>query len=265
MSEQKNEVQLTFSQQLTDKLISVQSALPKAFNRERFVQNALAVMNEKPDLAKINRAMVIQGLCKGAYLGLDFMNKECYLIPYGNKVEFQTDYKGECKFVKTYAIRPILDIFAKVVRKGDYFEEGVVDNKPVINFKPVPFSNEEIVGAFAIVLYKDGGMEYETMSTADIQSVRNNYSKASQSKAWKCSFDEMAKKTVLRRLCKHIETDFESVEARQAWDDAAGMEFTNTADIRNEEEVIDVFSEEIKVTEISSEEIAEMPMPDSFK
>ena len=75
----------------------------------------------------------------------------------------------------------------------------------------MPFNGEEIIGAFAVVLYQDGGMSYETMSVADINSVRNNYSKASQSKAWKNSFDEMCKKTVLRRLCKHIETDFESV------------------------------------------------------
>lgn len=242
MAEQKNEVALTFSEQLTDKLVAVSNALPKQFNRDRFVQNALAVMNEKPELAKINRQAVIQGLCKAAYLGLDFLNKECYLIPYGNSVQFQTDYKGECKFVKRYSIRPILDIFAKVVRKGDFFEEGIVDNKPTVNFKPVPFSNEDIIGAFAIVLYKDGGMEYETMSYEDIQCVRNNYSKASQSKAWKNSFDEMAKKTVLRRLCKHIETDFETAEARQAWDEGSGMNFVQ-ADKGNQEEVVDAFAD----------------------
>lgn len=269
MAEQKNDVAVSFSEKLTDKLISVQNALPKSFNRERFVQNCLTVMNEKPELAKINRAEVIQGLCKAAYLGLDFMNKECYLIPYGNSVQFQTDYKGECKFIKTYAIRPVLDIFAKVVREGDFFEEGVIDNKPVINFKPKPFSNKDIIGAFAIVLYKDGGMEYEAMSTEDIQSVRNNYSKASQSKAWKYSFDEMAKKTVLRRLCKHIETDFESIEARQAWDEGSGMDFDNTTRVRDDEELVDAFSnmesDAIEITEISSEPVSEMPMPDNFK
>lgn len=271
---EKNEVALTFSEQLTDKLLSVQAALPKQFNRDRFVQNALAVMNDKPELAKINRAMVIQGLCKGAYLGLDFMSKECYLIPYGNSVQFQTDYKGECKFVKRYSIRPILDIFAKVVREGDFFEEGVIDSKPVINFKPIPFNTASIVGAFALVLYKDGGMEYETMSLADIQSVRNNYSKASQSKAWKNSFDEMAKKTVLRRLCKHIETDFESAEARQAWDDGAGMEFETNAPVRDiDTKVVDAFSdsddnEDCGVVEVDFEElpdISEMPMPDALQ
>ena len=262
----KNEVQVTFSEQLTDKLMTVSSALPKSFNRERFVQNCLTVMNENPQLAKINRNQVIQGLCKAAYLGLDFMNRECYLIPYGNSVQFQTDYKGDCKFVKRYAIRPILDVFAKVVREGDFFEEGVIDNHPTVNFKPQPFSNKPIVGAFAIVLYKDGGMEYEAMSTEDIQSVRNNYSKASNSKAWKYSFDEMAKKTVLRRLCKHIETDFESVEARQAWDEGAGMEFTNTNQPIAEEEVIDVFATEVTEEEvIDVDSVDEMPMPEMFK
>ena len=99
-----NEVVKSFSEKLSDKLASVESALPKDFNRERFVQNCLAVMNEKPELARINPAELQQGLLKGAYLGLDFFQKECYLIQYGNSVNFQTDYKGECKFVKRYAI-----------------------------------------------------------------------------------------------------------------------------------------------------------------
>lgn len=239
-----NEVAVKFSEKLTDKLVSVESALPKDFNRERFVQNCIAVMNENPALAKINPAAVIQGLCKGAYLGLDFMNRECYLIPYGSSVQFQTDYKGEVKFTKKYSVRKIKDIYAKVVRKGDEFVEEIVDGQPSIDFKPLPFNGDEIIGAFAVVLYQDGGMAYEAMSVADINSVRNNYSKASQSKAWKNSFDEMCKKTVLRRLCKHIETDFESVEAHNAWEDGSGMDFASPiAPVNDKEEVIDVFED----------------------
>ena len=253
-----NEVAVKFSTQLTDKLVSVESALPKDFNRERFVQNCIAVLNETPALAKINPAQTIQGLCKGAYLGLDFMNRECYLIPYGNSVQFQTDYKGEVKFTKKYSIRKIQDIYAKVVRHGDEFTEEIVDGKPSIDFKPLPFNDDEIIGAFAVVLYKDGGMAYEVMSVKDIQAVRNNYSKASQSKAWKNSFDEMCKKTVLRRLCKHIETDFESVEAHTAWEDGSGMDFTTPATpVNDREEVVDVFEDvqgEVVVEEVKPSE-----------
>lgn len=262
-----NEVAVKFSDQLSDKLVSVEKALPKDFNRERFVQNCLAVANEKPELMKINRAEVIQGLVKAAYLGLDFARKECYLIPYGNTVQFQTDYKGEVKFVKRYAIRPIHDIYAKVVRDGDFFEEKIADGQPSIDFKPVPFNDADIIGAFAVVLYKDGGMEYETMTTKDINGVRNNYSKAANSKAWKNSFDEMAKKTVLRRLCKHIETDFETVEAMKAWDEGGDLHVSNRQN--NPEEVVDVFSanevDEIEVEEIIEDDIDDMPMPETFK
>lgn len=263
-----NEVAVKFSQQLTDKLISVESALPKDFNRERFVQNCLAVMNETPALAKINPAQTIQGLLKGAYLGLDYLNRECYLIPYGNSVQFQTDYKGEVKFTKKYSVRKIKDIYAKVVRKDDEFTEEIINGEPSIDFKPKAFSNGEIIGAFAVVLYQDGGMSYETMSVDDINSVRQNYSKASQSKAWKNSFDEMCKKTVLRRLCKHIETDFESVEAHSAWEDGSGMDFsTPSAPVNDKEEVIDVFEDIAGNKEFEDIEakIEELDMPEGMK
>ena len=239
-----NEVQIKLGEMLTDKLVSVADALPKDFNRERFVQNCIAVMNQNPEFAKSNQAQVVQGLLKGAYLGLDFLNRECYLIKYANDVQFQTDYKGEVKFTKKYSIRPILDIYAKVVRVGDEFVEEIVDGHPKITFRPQPFNTADIAGAFAVCLFRDGGMIYETMSIDDINSVRNNYSKASQSKAWKNSLDEMCKKTVLRRLCKHIETDFESVEARGAWEDGSGMDFTTPIPaIGNRDEVVDVFEE----------------------
>jgi recombination protein RecT len=248
----KNEVTVKFSEKLMDKLLSVDTALPKDFNKERFVQNCIAVLNENPNLAQINPAQTIQGLLKGAYLGLDFLNRECYLIPYNNTVQFQTDYKGETKFTKKYSIRPILDIYAKVVREGDEFIEEIVDGKPTIQFRPKTFSKAEIIGAFAVVLFKDGGLLYETMSTDDINSVRNNYSKASNSKAWKYSYDEMCKKTVLRRLSKHVDTSFESVEARAAWEEGAGMDFKTSANpVNDREEVIDVFAD------VSGEEITE--------
>lgn len=238
-----NEVVKSFSEKLTDKLIQVEEALPKDFNRQRFVQNCLAVMNEKPELAKINPAELQLGLLKGAYLGLDFFRKECYLIPYGNSVNFQTDYKGEVKFVKRYSTRPIQDIYAKVVREGDIFSEVIEHGKPSIYFKPLPFNSGQIVGTFAVVLYQDGGLDYEDMSKEEINGVRSNYSKASNSKAWKYSWDEMAKKTVLRRLCKHIDTDFESIEAQKAWEDGGDADL-NTVTAQKSDELVDAFADD---------------------
>lgn len=241
-----NELEIKFSNQLTNKLTEVVEALPKDFNKVRFAQNCVALMNEHPELTKINRAQVIASMLKGAYLGLDYMQGEAYLIPYGNTVQFQTSYKGECKFTKRYSVRPILDIQSKVIRKGDIFKEAIIDGRPSFTFEPVPFSDEDIIGVFAYVLYKDGGMEYETMTKEDVDKTRNTYSKASNSKAWKNSYSEMARKTVLRRLTKHIPCDFESVEAIKAWEDGGDFDSNvvnrqPTGDVSNpfEEDVID--------------------------
>ena len=214
----KNEVatQKTFSVALTEKLDSVSEALPKDFNKARFVQNALARVNDNRNIAKYGQAKIMTGLLKGAYLGLDFYSKECYLVPYGEQLNYQTDYRGAKKLAKKYSIRPIKDIYAKLVRDGDEFEEVIVNGEQGINFKPKPFNDGKIIGAFAVCLFEDGGMQYDTMSLSDLENTRKQ-SKASNSPAWKNFTGEMYKKTVLHRLCKHIELDFENPTQRNAF------------------------------------------------
>lgn len=206
---EKKENNSNFSIVLADKLDSVSDALPKDFNKARFVQNALALVNENPNISKYGQQKIMSGLLKGAYLGLDFYSKECYLVPYGNDLNYQTDYRGAKKLAKKYSIRPIKDIYAKLVHEGDLFEEKIIDGEQSFDFKPKPFNDGKIIGAFAVVLYTDGGMAYDTMSLADLENTRKS-SKASNSPAWKNFTGEMYKKTVLHRLCKHIELDFEN-------------------------------------------------------
>lgn len=200
-------------------------AVPDGFNKERFALNCVAVLKEKlKDWNNIDTGSIVATFAKGAYLGLDFFNGECYAIPYGGAVQFQTDYKGEIKLCKKYSKNPIKDIYAKNVRNGDLFEEKIEDGKQTITFKPVPFSNEPIIGAFAVVLFKDGTMIYDTMSVEEIEEVRNAFSKAKNSKAWEKTPGEMYKKTVLRRLCKLIDLDFD-VKQQQAFNDGGDFSF----------------------------------------
>lgn len=223
----------SFSTALTEKLESVKEALPQDFNKARFVQNAIALLNDNPQLQKYGQPQLMAGLLKGAYLGLDFYSKECYLIPYGDQLNYQTDYRGAKKLAKKYSIRPIKDIYAKLVREGDDFEEVITNGEQEINFKPKPFNDEKIIGAFAVCLFADGGMVYDTMSLADLENARKS-SKAQNSPAWKNFTGEMYKKTVLRRLCKHIELDFENPTQQNTF--MAGMEIeTDTEKIVEQE------------------------------
>lgn len=225
-----------FSTALTEKLESVKEALPRDFNKARFVQNALALLNDNPQLEKYGQPQLMAGLLKGAYLGLDFYSKECYLIPYGDQLNYQTDYRGAKKLAKKYSIRPIKDIYAKLVREGDEFEETIVNGEQGINFKPKAFNDGKIIGAFAVCLFVDGGLIYDTMSVADLENTRKS-SKASNSPAWKNFTGEMYKKTVLHRLCKHIELDFENPTQQTAF--MAGMEVETDTEKIVEAEIAD--------------------------
>lgn len=263
----KNEVakaeKQSFSVMLTDKLEGVKEALPKDFNKARFVQNAIALLNDNPQLQKYSQSQLMAGLMKGAYLGLDFYSRECYLIPYGDQLNYQTDYRGAKKLAKKYSIRPIKDIYAKLVREGDEFEEVIINGEQGINFKPKPFNDGKIIGAFAVCLYQDGGLVYDTMSLADLENTRKS-SKAPNSPAWKNFTGEMYKKTVLHRICKHIELDFESPEQRSAF--TAGMEIETDTEKIVEAEIsenankveFDAEFEEVPNTE-------EQPLPDFMK
>ena len=203
----------TFSTMLTTELENNKAALPADFNIARFTQNSLALLNSNDGLQKFAKqygtSQIKVGLMRGAYLGLDSLNAEMYLIPYGSQLNFMPSYKGMVKLCMRYSTRPIKSIYAKCVREDDFFEETIVSGEPTINFKPVPFSDKPIIGVFGICNFADGGCIYEVMSKDEVEQCRKS-SKAQNSPAWKLYWSEMAKKTVLRRLSKSITLDMDA-------------------------------------------------------
>ncbi|OAB27843.1 recombinase [Paenibacillus macquariensis subsp. defensor] len=215
---------LVIHKNLENLLDSKREAMPSNFNKTRFLQNCMTVLQDTRDIDKCDATSVARTMLKGAFLGLDFFNKECYAITYAGAVQFQTDYKGEKKLAKKYSVRPVRDIYAKLVKEGDDFKEEVKDGQQTIQFAPKPFNDGEVLGAFAVALFEDGGLVYEVMSKVDIETTRKNYSKQANGQAWTKSPGEMYKKTVLRRLCKNIELDFDTIEQAQAFEDSGDMD-----------------------------------------
>ena len=213
--------------QLSSMLEKEAQALPKGFNTLRFKQNAMTVLSSL-DLSKMRGQEFNLARCiiKGAYLGLDFSNKECYVITYGGKPEFMTDYKGEEKLVYNYSVRPVKNIYSQVVKEGEKFE--IITNgteKTIIHNQGI--SDKPIIGAYTVVTYEDGTINTEIMTKKEIEVVRDKFSKQSRGKAWGDSFGEMARKTVLRRLCKHIQLNFDTIEQQQAWNSTSDVNFEN--------------------------------------
>ena len=246
----KNEVatQDTFSGSLTSMLSEQKklNALPADFNIPRFVQNSIALLNGNETLVKFSKEngsdQIKAGLLRGAFLGLDALNAEMYLVPYGKTLNFMPSYKGMAKLVTRYSTRPVKSIYAKCVRQGDDFSEEIINGEPTINYKAQPFNNNDIIGVFAVCQYEDGGIVYEVMSKADVEQCRKS-SKAKNSPAWTGFWSEMAKKTVLRRLCKSITLD---MDAKLAEAIDAGLEI------------------ETDVREIAKNEIAENANTEEF-
>ena len=246
--ENKNEIveqrPKTFSVALTDKLESVTDALPSDFNKTRFIQNSVALLNCNENLAQFagqyGTGQIIAGLVRGAFLGLDALNSECHLVPFGKKLNFMIDYRGAQKLVKKYSMRKVKDIYAKLVRQGDVFEEEIIHGVPTINFKPKPFNTGAIIGAFAVCLFEDGGMVYDAMNLQELEKTRSA-SRSKNSPAWSNYTGEMYKKTVIHRLCKHIEIDFESPNQKQIFDDDMKIDVEKEkVDVPDIDDAIDV-------------------------
>ena len=201
-----------FSVALTEELNLQRDALPRDFNITRFVNNSIALLNGNETLAKFAKQygtdQIKMGLMRGAYLGLDALNNEMYLVPYGSTLNFMPSYTGMQKLCMRYSTRPIKSLYAKVVREGDEFSEEIVNGEPSVTFKPKAFNNGKIVGAFAVCLYKDGGMVYEVMSLQELEQCRKS-SKAKNSPAWDRFTQMMYRKTVLRRLTKAVPIDMD--------------------------------------------------------
>lgn len=220
---------LSFSESLSLTLEQSGAALPIDFNKERFVQNAIALLNDNgqlKDFAKqYGTSQIKLGLMKSAILGLSALNKECYLIPYGSQLNFMVDYRGATKLCRKYSVKPIKEIYAKVVREGDEFQEQIIDGHESFTFKPLPFNDGEIVGAFAVCLFEDGTMLIDVMTKKQIDTTK---SKARTKNVWNEFPEEMTKKTVLHRLTKHIQIDFESAEQKKYFEE------DNLADFKEE-------------------------------
>lgn len=229
----KNEIaekKETFSELMLRSLDEVSDGLPAEFNKLRFVANAVSLLNENDTLKefaqKHGTTQIKLGLLKAAYLNLDVSTQEAYLIPYGAKLQFAPSYRGCVKLVQKYSIRPVNNIYAKVVRAGDQFTEKIVDGKPTIDFLPLPFNDAEIVGAFAVCEFQDGGLQYDVMSIKDLEQTRKA-SKMANGPAWKQYPSEMYKKVVIHRLCKHIQIDFDSPEQYKYFNEDNQADFSD--------------------------------------
>lgn len=245
---------LSFSEGLMNSLVEVKAGLPADFNLQRFVNNSVALLNENETLSNFAKnygvGQIKAGLMRSAYLGLDALNSEVYLIPYKSKLDFRISFTGYIKLVKKYSIRPIEEVYAKVVRQGDEFTEWDENGEQKFIFKPLPFNAGSVIGAFAVIKFKDGGVKVESMNISELEMARSK-SSARNSMAWADFSEEMYKKVVVRRACKTISIDLETPQMKQYFDEETSI--TNSEPV----EVPDIAEEIYVESEVIENEVGE--------
>lgn len=189
---------------------ALKSALPRHMTVDRMLRVAFTCINTTPKLLDCSPRSLLAAVMQCAQLGLEpGILGHAYLIPFENRkkgiveVQILPGYRGLIKLARNTG--EVSTVFAESVYKGDRFtyQRGT---DPKIEHVPDP--NEDVkkrgepTHYYAVMRMKDGGVAFEVMTRQEIELHRDKYSRAAKNGPWVTEFDEMAKKTVLRRVCK---------------------------------------------------------------
>lgn len=233
----------------------IAKALPSVITPERFTRMVLTAMSTNKDLQLCTPNSFLGAMMQAAQLGVEPNTPlgQAYLIPYKNKgtleCQFQLGYKGMIDLA--YRSGEVKDIQAHEVHENDTFEYEL-GLEPKLKHIPAMSNRGAIIMYYAIFHTKDGGYGFNVMSVDDVQEHAKKYSKSygASFSPWKSNFDEMAKKTVLKRCLKYapIKTEFarsisadETIKTTIAADMAEQVDETDYIDA----EVVDKDSPEV--------------------
>ena len=201
--------------------------LPSTLPSDKFVRTVQTAITLNPDIAEAEKNSVLNACMKAAADGLVLDGREAALTIFNTKVK----KNGQDTWVKMAQYIPMVAGIIKRVRnsgevsrlnafvvyKNDVFHvtyglEMTLEHKP--NFA----DPGEAIGAYAVCRFKDGEVDFEFMSTKQIEGIRER-SKAKDSGPWKTDWSEMARKTVIRRLAKRLPVDSDIARVVQRIDE----------------------------------------------
>lgn len=174
-------------------------ALPRHMDADRMARVALTACNKTPNLLQCDTGSVLTALMICSACGIEPDGRNAHLIPFGKQCQLIIDWKGYVILAKRNGIK---NIAGDVVCENDVFqwkrdENGLHFNHEIDLKKP----RGAMYAAYVIWNEPSGGFDGEVMQRDQIDDIRKR-SRASGSGPWVTDFNEMAKKTVVRRASK---------------------------------------------------------------
>ena len=243
----------------------IAKALPSVMTPERFSRIAMTAVTKSPTLGRCTPGSFMGALLTAAQLGLEPNTPlgQAYLIPYKNKgvleCQVQLGYRGLIELA--HRSGELRSIEAHIVYENDEFEYEL-GLEPKLKHVPAMKNKGKIAWVYAVYKLNSSGFGFEVMSKEDIEEHKEKYSKAAQRgfSPWKNSWEEMAKKTVIKKALKYapLKTDFvKAVREDEATFDikSDGDEFDIIQkDTFDEENIVEIRDEDIEIKEDVNEE-----------
>lgn len=193
-------------------------ALPPHISADKFKRVAMTAIQGNPDLLSANRRSLFQACVRSAQDGLLPDGREAALVIFKGSVQYMPMVAGILKRVRNSG--ELSSITSQIVYRNDSFRYWVDGDGEHIQHEPLLFGDRgEIVGVYAIAKTKDGAVYVEPMTKAQVEKVRK-VSRAANNGPWVSWWEEMARKTAIRRLSKRLPTSTDVETILQREDDA---------------------------------------------
>lgn len=199
-----------------------------ALKPEDLIRLALMAASRNEQLLKCSQDSILRALLDAAALGIKpggLMGRG-YLVPRWNKYiranecNFDPGWRGLVDIARRSG--KIRRIEAHVVFDSDVFEYEMA---PLTKLRHIPSEDEdpgEVRAAWAVAELSTGELQIEVMWRRDLEKVRKL---GAENGPWKDWYDEMARKSVVRRLCKYLPYDPMLDEAVRLADAADPVDF----------------------------------------
>lgn len=224
-------------------LKQIGSVMAKHITPEKMARTALSELRNNASLEKIaiqNPGSFLNAIVQASHLGLEIGGAlgQAYLVPFKGEVKMMPGYRGLISLARRSG--EITSINAEVVYENDIFDLELGINAKVTH-KPELYRDRGAPKlAYMVAHFKDGGHHFEWMSIADVEAVRKRSSAVASGRStpWDTDYEQMVKKTVIRRGWKYLPMSIEMQSAEVA-ESAAERGASTTIDNTTGEIIID--------------------------
>ncbi len=177
------------------------SVLPAHIPPAKFMRTVVGAVQNNPKILECDRATIFSACQKAAQDGLVLDGREAALVNFGKAAQYMPMVAGMLKKLRNSG--QLSTITAQAVHQNDSFKYNpAMDEVP--NHSIDWFGDRgDMIGVYAVARMMDGGVVCEIMNMEQIAKVRR-VSRSSDKGPWKDWPEEMAKKSVLRRIVKYL-------------------------------------------------------------